>query len=90
MKCCYPGRENSDRDTKPSLTTLPVVLQPGCSEVYAVDFGEDSAHGSVGSPPLAGQQRWQGGVAVDVAGAVLHQVERCPKGAGEAKGNWCG
>lgn len=55
-----------------------------------MDFGEDSAHGSVGSPPLAGQQRWQGGVAVDVAGAVLHQVERCPKGAGEAKGNWCG
>lgn len=54
-----------------------------------MDLGEDLAHGSVGSPPLARQQRCQGGVAVDVAGAVLHQVEGRAKGAGEARWNWC-
>ena len=66
---------------------LPEVLQLGCSEVYAVDLGEDLAHGSINSPPLARLQCGEGDVAADTASTVLHQVERCAKGAGEAGWN---
>jgi len=68
---------------------VPGVLQLGCSEVCAVDLGEDFTHGSINSPPLARQQCWQGGIPVDMASTVLHQVERCAKDAGEARWNWC-
>lgn len=70
-------------DTQASLTMLPELLQFGCFEVYAVDLRQDLAHGSINSSPLAGLQRGEGDVAVDMASTVLHQVEGCAKGAGE-------
>lgn len=54
-----------------------------------MDLGEDFTHGTINSPPLARQQCWQGGIPVDMASTVLHQVERCAKDAGEARWNWC-
>lgn len=65
---------------------LPEVLQLGCSEVQAVDPGQDMCHGTVPGPALARRHRGQGHGAVDVASTVLQQVERCAKDAGEA--NW--
>lgn len=75
-------------DTQPSLTVLPEVFQLGCSEVYTMDLGEDLTHGSINSRPLTRLQRGEGAVAVGTASAVLHQVERCAKGAGEARWDW--
>lgn len=74
--------------TEPSLTMLPEVLQPGCSKIYAVDLGKDLTHGSINSPSLARLQCGEGDITVDTASAVLHQVERCAEGAGEARWNW--
>lgn len=70
-------------DTQASLTVLPELLQLGCFEVYAVDLGQDLAHGSINSSPLVRLQRREGDVTVDMASTVLHQLERCAKGAGE-------
>lgn len=74
-------------DTEPSLTMLPEVLKLVCSELYAVDLGEDLTHGSINSPPLARLQCGEGDIPVDMASTVLHQVERCAKSAGEARWN---
>lgn len=40
-----------------------------------MNLAQDSVHGSVDGPPLAGLQAWQRGVFVDDAWAVLHQIE---------------
>lgn len=57
------------------LTRLPIVFQAGGLEVHAVNLAQDSVHGRVYGPPLAGLQAWQRGVFVDEAWAVLHQIE---------------
>lgn len=48
-----------------------------------MDFAQDSVHGSVYGPPLAGLQPWQRRVFVDHAGAVFHQVEGCANDPGK-------
>lgn len=57
------------------LTVFPVVFQAHSLEVHTVNFAEDSVHGSVYGPPLAGLQAWQRGVFVDDAWTVLHHIE---------------
>lgn len=74
------------KDPEAALTVLPEVLQLGCSEVQAVDPGEDLCHGPVPGRALARGHRGQGHRAVDVASTVLQQAERRAKDAGEA--NW--
>lgn len=54
---------------------FPVVFQARSLKVHTVNFAQDSVHGSVYGPPLAGLQVWQRRVFVDHSGAVLHQVE---------------
>lgn len=66
---------------------LPEVLQLGCSQVYAVDLGEDLTHGSINAPSLVRLQCGEGDVAVDTARTVLHQVKRCAEAAGGAGWN---
>lgn len=51
------------------------MLQPGGSEVQAVDLAEGLGHGLVHSPPLLRLQARQGGVLEHPARAVLRQVE---------------
>lgn len=72
---------------QPSLTMLPEVLQLGCSQVYAVNLGEDLTHGSINTPSLVRLQRGEGDVTVDTARTVLHKVKRCAEGAGGAGWN---
>lgn len=69
------GHASTPMPTGFLLTVLPIILQSSCFEVHAVDLSKDLVHGSVDGPALAGLQPGEGGVLVDVAGAVLHQVE---------------
>lgn len=74
------------KDPEAALTVLPEVLQLGCSQVQAVDPGQDVCHGPVPGPAPARRHRGQGHGTVDVASTVLQQEERSAKDAGEA--NW--
>ena len=71
------SEETSAQKTRgPVLTVFPVVFQARSLEVHTVNLAQDSVHGSVDGPPLAGLQAWQRGVFVDEAWAVFHQIER--------------
>lgn len=64
------------------LTMFPIVFQACSLEVHTVNLAQDSVHGSVDGPPLAGLQAWQRGVFVDEAWAVFHQIEGVADHAG--------
>jgi hypothetical protein len=57
------------------LTLLPIAVQASSLQVHTVNLTQHSVHGRVYGSSLAGFQAWQGGVFVDKAWAVLHQVE---------------
>ena len=64
------------------LTVFPVVFQARSLEVHTVNLAQDSLHGSVDGPPLAGLQAWWRRVFVDEAWAVFHQIEGVADDAG--------
>lgn len=59
----------------PLHTLLPKAVQARGLQVHTVNSAQDLAHGSVYCSPPAGLQARQGGVFVDDAWAVFHQVE---------------
>ena len=64
------------------LTVFPTVFQAHSLEVHTVNLAQDSVHGNIDGPPLAGLQAWRRGVIVDEAWAVFHQIEGVGDDAG--------
>jgi hypothetical protein len=67
-------------------TLLAEAVQAGGLQVHTVNSAQDLVHGSVYGFPPAGLQAGQGGVFVDDARAVLHQVEGGADDAGRDTG----
>lgn len=78
------GTVSEGRAALPTL--LPEAVQARGLQVHTVNSAQDLVHGSIYGFPPAGLQAWQGGVFVDDARAVLHQVEGGADDAGRDTG----